>query len=221
MRWATPRFAFTHAKAFTIDHARLVVMTANLTRAGLTANREYAAVDDAPADVAAAETIFAADALGAPTTAAAATTDARLVTSPERSRAAWLELAAGARSTLAVEVEELGRPGDHRSAHRRPPARRLRAGGDPAPASARASAIAALVGAGVDVRAVATPPVHAKALVADGRHLYLGSANLTSTSLDGNRELGLGLTQPDLAALVEQTIAADGARGVAPTAALY
>ena len=36
-------------------------MTLNLTGAGLAGNREYAAVDDDAADVAAAEAVFAAD----------------------------------------------------------------------------------------------------------------------------------------------------------------
>ena len=35
VRWAPPRFSFTHAKALIVDHARLAVMTLNLTAAGL------------------------------------------------------------------------------------------------------------------------------------------------------------------------------------------
>ena len=34
VRWSSPRFTFTHAKAFTVDHSRLVVMTLNLTASG-------------------------------------------------------------------------------------------------------------------------------------------------------------------------------------------
>ena len=39
VRWSTPRFTFTHAKAMIVDHARLVMMTLNLTGAGLGGNR--------------------------------------------------------------------------------------------------------------------------------------------------------------------------------------
>ena len=67
VRWSLPRFTYTHAKAFTIDHRRLAILTLNLTGAGLAGNREYAAIDDDPTDVAAAEIIFTADALGAAT----------------------------------------------------------------------------------------------------------------------------------------------------------
>ena len=83
VRWSTPRFSYTHAKTLIVDHARLVAMTLNLTGAGLGGNREYAAVDDDAADVAAAEAVFAADETGDVAAAAG-----RVITSPDASRAA-------------------------------------------------------------------------------------------------------------------------------------
>ena len=64
VRWSTPRFSFTHAKTLIVDRARLVVMTLNLTSAGIGGNREYAVIDDDAADIAAAEAVFAADETG-------------------------------------------------------------------------------------------------------------------------------------------------------------
>ena len=58
-------------------------MTLNLTGAGLGGNREYAAVDDDAADVAAAEAMFAADETGGVGRRARG----RLVASPDASRA--------------------------------------------------------------------------------------------------------------------------------------
>jgi phosphatidylserine/phosphatidylglycerophosphate/cardiolipin synthase-like enzyme len=58
------------------------------------------------------------------------------------------------------------------------------------------------------------PAIHAKVTVADGRRLYLGSANFTPTSLDENREIGLLLADPAAAELVSATVADDAARGV-------
>ena len=49
------------------------------------------------------------------------------------------------------------------------------------------------------------------------RTLYLGSVNLTPTSLDDNRELGLLLAQPQTAAEVGEIVAADAAGGAVPT----
>jgi len=102
VRWSTARFTYTHAKTFTIDHRRLAVLTLNLTTAGLHGNREYAVVDDDPTDVASAEAIFAADALGAPT----ATPGGRLVTSPESTRPALLALIGGATLKLLDSLAE-------------------------------------------------------------------------------------------------------------------
>jgi cardiolipin synthase A/B len=210
VRWATPRFSFTHAKVLIVDHARLVVMTLNLTAAGLGGNREYAAVDADPIDVAAAETIFAADETGDVAGAAG-----RLVTSPDSSRAAFADLIEGATASLAIETEELTDPGIVAALL----AARARGVGVtlvwPGPPDAGA-AFAKLAAAGATVRAVAAPVIHAKVAVADGRALYLGSANFTPTSLDRNRELGLRLDDAATARRVAATIVDDAARGISP-----
>jgi phosphatidylserine/phosphatidylglycerophosphate/cardiolipin synthase-like enzyme len=210
VRWATPRFSYTHAKVLIIDHARLAVMTLNLTAAGLGGNREYAAIDDDPTDVAAAEAVFAADETGDVAGAAG-----RLVTSPDASRTAFADLIDGAQASLAIEAEELTDPGIVAAllaARARGVAVTLVW---PGPADAGA-AFAKLAAAGATVRAVAAPAIHAKVVVADGRTLYLGSANFTPTSLDRNRELGLRLDDAAVARRVAATVADDAARGVSP-----
>jgi cardiolipin synthase A/B len=210
VRWSTPRFSFTHAKTLIIDHARLVAMTLNLTGAGINGNREYAAVDDDPADVAAAEAVFAADETGDRAGAAG-----RVITSPDASRAALTGLIEQAVQSLAIEAEELTDPAIVAAllaARARGVAVTLVW---PGPADAGA-AFAKLAAAGATVRAVANPTIHAKVLVADGRTLYVGSANLTPTSLDRNRELGLRLDDADVARRVAATVANDAARGISP-----
>ena len=52
VRWSTSRFTYTHAKTLIVDHATLAVLTLNLTASGLGGNREYAAIDTDPVDVA-------------------------------------------------------------------------------------------------------------------------------------------------------------------------
>jgi phosphatidylserine/phosphatidylglycerophosphate/cardiolipin synthase-like enzyme len=212
VRWATPRYTYTHAKAFTVDHARLVVMTLNLTGAGLGGNREFVAVDDDPADVAAAEAVLAADQTGAAAGAAA-----RVVTSPDASRAALTGLIAGAQSSLALETEELTDP-DVVAALRAARGRGVAVTVVwPGPAAGAARAFLDLAAAGIEVRALDGPAVHAKAIAADGQAAYVGSANLTPTSLDHDRELGLRLTDAGVAAALAATIAADAARGAVPS----
>jgi phosphatidylserine/phosphatidylglycerophosphate/cardiolipin synthase-like enzyme len=210
VRWATARFAYTHAKAFTVDHTRLVVMTLNLTVAGLERNREYLVVDDDPADVATAEVLFEADGVGATVSSAA-----RVVASPDASRPTLRELIAGATRSLALETEELtdtSMIGALLDARARGVAVTV-VGPD---GVAGGSGAARLAAAGAVVRGQDSPPIHAKALVADGRITYVGSVNLTPTSLDRNRELGLRLDSPELAARIAAVISDDAARGVPP-----
>jgi len=210
VRWSTPRFAYTHAKVLIVDHARLVVMTLNLTGAGLDGNREYAAVDDTATDIAAAEALFAADETGA--TAGAA---GRLVASPDTSRAALTGLIDGAEQSLAIETEEMTDSSIVAallSARARGVAVTLVW---PGPADT-GSGFAMLAAAGATVRAVTTPAIHAKVVVADARIVYLGSANFSPTSLDRNRELGLRLEDPGLALRIASTVSEDAARGIPP-----
>lgn len=210
VRWATPRFTFTHAKAAIIDRARLLVMTLNLTGAGLTGNREYAAIDDDPADVAAAEAVFAADETGD-----VAGAGGRLVTSPDASRPVLADLIDRAATSLAIETEELADAAIVAAlvaARGRGVAVTL---AWPGPSSG-AGGFATLAAAGAVVRAVAAPAIHAKVVVADGRAIYLGSANFSATSLDRNRELGLRIDDPALAQRIAATVADDAARGVPP-----
>lgn len=212
VRWSLPRFTYTHAKAFTIDHRRLAILTLNLTGAGLGGNREYAALDDDPTDVAAAEAIFAADTLGAAT----GTPPGRVVSSPESSRPALLALVGRAQASLTLETEELT------DAAVISALLDARARGVavtvawPGPATGAGAPFTTLASAGATVRAVGAPAIHGKVVVADDRTLYLGSVNLTPTSLDDNRELGLLLAEPQTAAEVAEIVAADAAGGSAP-----
>ena len=212
--WASPRFALTHAKMMLADGQRALVMSLNLTRAGLTANREYAAVDEDATDLRELAAIVAADLIGVP--APAPSGRGRLVASPANARDRLVDLMAGARRAIAVEMEELsdaasvdallaavGRgvavnvvlPGAGRSAATDAAAHRLAAGG-------------------ASVRGLASPTVHAKAIVVAAARLYLGSINLTAASLDDNRELGLRLDDdPAAVAAIGPAMAGDWARG--------
>src|SRR5579862_118383 len=105
--WTSPRFALTHAKAAVVDHARLVVMTLNLTRAGLAGNREYAVVDDDARDVAAADALITADLTGV---AAATGAAGRVLASPTSTRPALAMALARARRVVSVETEEVSDP---------------------------------------------------------------------------------------------------------------
>jgi cardiolipin synthase len=212
--WASPRFALTHAKVAVVDHARLVVLTLNLTRAGLTGNREYAVVDDDPSDAAAVDGIIAGD-LGGLTPSVG---PGRVLASPTTMRPALAAAVGRASGGVAVEMEELSDAGLTDALARargRGCAVSVVLPGAGTSAATNDAALR-LAAAGVVVRLVDAPQVHAKAVVADD-WLYVGSANLTTASLDANREVGVGLSRDPVALqLVARTIADDLARGRAP-----
>jgi phosphatidylserine/phosphatidylglycerophosphate/cardiolipin synthase-like enzyme len=138
------------------------------------------------------------------------------VTSPESSRPTLLALIDGARTSLALETEELTDRGVVTAlldARGRGVAVTL---AWPGPAAGAGTALTMLAAAGATVRAVATPPIHGKVVVADERTLYLGSVNLSPTSLDDNREVGLLLSQPDAAVQVAGVVAGDATAGLPP-----
>ncbi len=81
--------------------------------------------------------------------------------------------------------------------------------------SSNTSAGAWLVANQIPARWRKTPAVHVKAFVVDGKTVFLGSENLSRTSLDDNREVGLVSTEADDVALVSSTFEQDWAGATA------
>jgi phosphatidylserine/phosphatidylglycerophosphate/cardiolipin synthase-like enzyme len=210
--WAPATFLATHEKAFVLDGATAWIMTMNAATTSLTKNREYLAVDTAAADVAEAEAQFAADFAGQPFAPSGS-----LVVAPVNAREKLLALVSGASATLDVEAEELSdkaMTGALCDATGRGVVARVVLSTRSASA-AQKQAIVDLKGCGVTVVGLSHPYVHAKAIVADGKRAYVGSANLSLDSLDHNRELGLVTAERAAVAPVAATVASDIAAGSA------
>ena len=213
--WANARTPLTHAKLLVADGRQAAIMTANLTRAGLTSNREYMVLSNDPTDVADAQAIIVADRTGAE----APTPAGHLITSPGSSaRGELTALADSAQWRLDVQMEELSDAGLVASL-----GAAIRRGVTVtvvAPARDRSAAtngaLGRLASAGAAVRVLESPTVHAKAMVADQRRFYVGSMNLTASSLDSNREVGLILDDEAGARRISSVIMQDAVRGVAP-----
>jgi hypothetical protein len=172
----------------------------NWTTSAFTKNREFGVIDGDPTVVQESEAVFAAD-LRRSRVPGSVTA---LVVSPLNARVSLLRLIGAARRTLEVYAEETYD-------------RQIEA------------ALAAAVQRGVRVRMVTTgqgdvttleragvqvvirkePYIHAKAIVADRRMVFIGSENLSNTSLDQNREMGLLLTETAAINAVETAFAAD------------
>jgi phosphatidylserine/phosphatidylglycerophosphate/cardiolipin synthase-like enzyme len=188
VHWAPSTFTLTHEKCVIVDGHTAWIMTMNATTSAPTGNREYLAVDTDPADVAEAEAIFQADYAGT-----AITPTGKLVVSPVNSRDRLVALINGAHSTIDLEAEELS---DYQIVAALANARGRGVTvkivlSDETPSSAQSTAVTQLKNAGVQLRSLSTPTIHAKSIVADGVLAYVGSANFTTASLMYNRELGV------------------------------
>jgi cardiolipin synthase A/B len=204
--WAPAKYALTHEKAIVIDGVTAWIMTMNAATASMTSNREFLVVDTLKADVAEAEAQFQADYAGQPFEPAGS-----LVVAPVNARDRITALVDGAKTTLDLEAEELS---DRQMA------------ASLCAATARGVAVRALVSnknasqtekttleslkaCGVTTVTLKHPYIHAKAIVADGAHAYIGSANLSQHSLDRNRELGIITSTHSAVAVVADTVTKD------------
>jgi cardiolipin synthase A/B len=212
--WSSRRYTVTHQKTAVIDGSTAVVMSLNFTAQYYATSRDVAVVDRDRHDVAAIERVFDADIRGSPTVTPAADD---LVWSPRQSAADLVALVEGARRSIDLESEELSSEpvvAAVAEAARRGVSVRLAMTyqSDWAANFNRLSA----AGVRVSVMRGETPLyIHAKLLIVDagtphGR-AFVGSENLSDTSLLHDRELGVVLVTSSLVsrlgALVDRDVA--------------
>jgi cardiolipin synthase len=192
-----------------VDEQVAIVDTGNFASNQIASERNFVARDEDPADVASLVALFDADwGRAAPDLSCT-----RLVVSPVNSRARVLALISGAQTSLTVESMEFADSDVLVAVVERAAAgvdvRVLLA--DPGWISANANAAAGLQARGLAPRWLADPALHVKAIVADGARAYMGSENLSYTSLNSNREVGLIVTELDAVALMAATFETDWA----------
>ena len=207
--WSSTAFVYTHQKTITVDGTKSLVLTGNLTSQYYATGRDYGVFTDDTRDVASIEKVFNADYAG---TSITPTDGDHLLWSPTDSRNRLLSVINGATTTLDVEELEFSD-----SAVVNAIVARAQAGvavrvvlESPSSYSSEVSAVKA---AGGKVVGYSDPNgfyIHAKAMVADyglsTQKVEAGSMNISSNSLDNNRELGIILTGTGVAAPVANTI---------------
>ena len=212
---ASAVYMFAHAKYMIIDHVTSVIMSMNFNVDAMTNERNYGVVDVDAEDIADLQSIFEQDwgLAGGQMPPAAELTCTRLIVSPVNSQQRLNEFIGGARSTLDVEVLYMTDTN-------------LR------------NAVAAAKTRGVTVRVILESPqdqaentdtatffnnlgipvkyadtqfyLHAKLLVADG-NAFVGSENMSPTSLKQNREVGVIAFEPAAVAVIQTQFDADWA----------
>src|SRR5947209_7398578 len=212
-----PSFALTHEKGMIIDATTAYIMTSNFSRAALggssgssgSSNREYDIVDTNPQDVQAVNAIFQAD--WDRTTAQF--NDPNLVVSPVNSRNAFNALISSAHSTLLIEAEEM-----NDTAIEQALANAAQHGVHvqvilPSPSGSsgdsNSQGIAAIKQGGLQVREDPRLYMHAKIIVVDGQKAFVGSENISTQSLDQNRELGIIVSDAGVLHTLAQTFGQD------------
>lgn len=214
-QFTSPDFKLTHEKGMIIDGSTVFIMTSNFSRSALggssrgTRNREYGIIDNNAQDVQAVITIFSADWNQTP----AQFSDANLVVSPVNSRSVFLSLIGSAQHNLSIEAEEM-----NDSAIEQALANAASHGVQvniilPAPggsaSDSNSQGIAAIRQGNITVREDPQLYIHAKIIVVDGIKAFVGSENISTQSLDQNRELGILVSDTNVLGTLQSTFQTD------------
>ena len=175
----------------------------HLTQSAFTTNREFGVVTNRPDAVQAAAAIFAAD-----WTRGEEPDPGPLVVSPTNAREQLLALVRGARVSLDVYAEVLRDP-QMLEALATAVDRGVRVRLIFSPSTDFAAEVEELAASGVEIRLASSLYIHAKLIVADDERAFIGSQNLSATSLDQNRELGIVVDDPVNLSRVTRTFAID------------
>lgn len=206
-------FNHAHAKVMVIDGAFAVVMSANMNVYSMSSERNYGVIDTDPQDVAQLLAVFERDWNGSGDVDTSCT---RLIISPENARERLLDLINGATERLDLAVMYVSDPAVKNAIKAKVqegvPTRVLLAhpewiDGNPATAQE-------LSAVGAETKYLYAFELHAKLVMADGVP-FVGSENLSTNALENNREVGLLVTEPGPAAVIQEQFEADWAQGTA------
>ena len=214
---ASPDFALTHEKGMVIDSNTAYIMTSNFTLAALggsssTKNREYDIIDKNQQDVQGVIDIFNADW----NRTTAQYNAPNLVVSPDNSRNDFKSLIASAQKTLIIEAEEM-QDSDIEQALVSAAQHGVQVqvilpkgtSSDSGGSDSNNSGIDTIKQGGVQVKEDSQYYMHAKIIVVDGQKAFVGSENISTSSLDHNRELGLIISDTNVINTLQQTFQQD------------
>ena len=191
VRFGPSRFTYTHAKFMVVDGEIAIVSTANFTYSAFTSNRDLGVTTTVPAEVAELSSVFESDWRDEPTPGVQT-----LILSPTNARDSMTSLVAGAKKRIDVYAEEMY---DDRMVAAFIAARKrgvvVRILVPPSTDQDQRDQIDKLIAAGVDARVLKSPTLHAKMILVDDVRVFVGSQNMSATSIEHNREVGVILTE--------------------------
>jgi cardiolipin synthase A/B len=199
-----PSFSLTHEKGMIIDGSTVYIMTSNFSRSALGGssgssgyrNREYGIIDTIPQDVQATEEIFVDDW----NRSTVQFNDPNLVVSPINSRNDFTTLINSAHSTLQIEAEEMNDSNIEQAlanaAQHGVQVEVILPSASSSSGDSNSQGIATIKQSGVQVREDPQLYMHAKIIIVDNKVAFIGSENISTQSLDQNRELGILVSDP-------------------------
>ncbi|HYM65136.1 MAG TPA: phospholipase D-like domain-containing protein [Candidatus Sulfotelmatobacter sp.] len=206
VEWANSSFSLTHEKTIVIDKNRAFILNQNLTASSFTKNREYDVYDINQEDVAEIRNVFISDWERKNFTP----TKTNLIISPINSRPILTGLIEKAYKELDLEIEDIN---DEQIVSQLcnksekinikiiiPTLSQV---------SSNKDSINKLLSCGVYIKTVSSPYIHAKLILVDNIKAYIGSVNLSTQSMDKNREVGIILSQADSLKTLLQTFNSD------------
>jgi phosphatidylserine/phosphatidylglycerophosphate/cardiolipin synthase-like enzyme len=211
-RDANPTYSLTHAKYAVIDSERTLMLTFNSTATDIATKRDFAIVDEDPANVRFVQAFFDADWARTPLDSI----PPGFVVSPDNSNSALVRLVDSATRTLDIYAEKL-LPSPLMdailNATKRGVSVRILAGPSPDTRPVRERILQAIRSGQLQVHIPRSPRVHAKVLLADGETLFLGSENVQDAPRERRRELGVIFDEPTIAERIQATFERDWASG--------
>lgn len=210
VKWAPKRFALTHEKSIIIDHNELIIMTLNLCSSAFKENREYGIVVSCEKVVGEAVRIFEADWRVIPYIPKGI----NLIVSPDNTRRKLLHLIKRASKRIWIQMlllEDTEIMEALKDAGKRGVDVRILLAD---PLKVEVNRMAREYLEGLEVRFLHSPFLHAKFIDFDGEICFIGSQNLSTQSLDENREMGLLITSRDVMEKLEEVFKRDWSHGI-------
>lgn len=211
VRWNEAAQRFSHVKLIVIDERLALILNSNLTYAAMTKNRELGVMSTDPDVVDHAVRIFASDWEGKD-----GSIPGPLIVSPDTSRITMIGLVDSATETLDIYAEVMT-DREFIAAVEEAIDRGVRVrivmtqsyGQD-----LLSEPVGELARYGAELHTLANPYVHAKLLLVDGAHAFVGSQNFTSVSMDDNREVGIVISSETNVERIQRVFDKDFAMGV-------
>jgi phosphatidylserine/phosphatidylglycerophosphate/cardiolipin synthase-like enzyme len=191
--WSNSSYSLTHQKSIVIDSKELFLLNQNLTTSAFERNREFNVLNTDPEDVIEAKEIFTKD---WNRESFYLSGKSNLIVSPLNSREVITDLIRNAEEKIVIEMEvmadnkiidlliEKSKEVDVRIIL--PPKEEI---------SSNKLAVEKFKQNGMQIKRLKNPYIHSKLILVDNEKAYVGSINMSSQSMDENREMGIILTE--------------------------